>query len=82
MRTPTMFRRSTVTDTGGCSARITTEVATLRSRMSPFLSATRANVEIVRTALAASIAVGVEADHDAVSLGLDVAIDVLTAAGP
>jgi hypothetical protein len=66
---------------GGCSARVTSELTTLRTRMSPFLNATRADVDAVRTALAACSDAGVEADRDVVLLALDVATDVLAAAG-
>ncbi|MBK9980469.1 MAG: hypothetical protein IPP20_21610 [Gemmatimonadetes bacterium] len=66
---------------GSCSSRVTTDLATLRAVMSPFLNATRADVDRVRTALTACTDVGVEADRDALGLALDVAIDVLAAAG-
>lgn len=66
---------------GACSARVTADLASLRSRMSPFLNATPTNVETVRAALATCSDAGVEADRDAVSLALDVATDVLAAAG-
>lgn len=66
---------------GGCSDRVTTELTTLRLAMAPFLNATRADVERVRTALTGCTDPGALADRDAVGLALDVAVDMLAAAG-
>lgn len=66
---------------GDCGGRVTAELATLRSAMAPFLNATRADVERVRTALTNCTDPGVQADRDAVGLALDVAVDILAAAG-
>jgi ElaB/YqjD/DUF883 family membrane-anchored ribosome-binding protein len=66
---------------GTCSATAGAALAALRARMSPYLDATRADVENMRAALNACTEIAAEADRDAVRLALDVAVDVLAAVG-
>jgi hypothetical protein len=66
---------------GACSAAVTTELNSLRGKMSPFVTATRADLARARSTLATCTGASIEADRDAAGFALDVVGDVLTAVG-
>lgn len=66
---------------GACTPTIGEALSALRADMSPALAASRADVDAVRAALAACPNLNSEADRAAIGLALDVAVDVLAAAG-
>lgn len=66
---------------GACSAAVGTELNSLRGKMYPFVTATRADVTRARSVLATCSGAAYEADRDAAGFALDVVGDVLTAVG-
>lgn len=62
---------------GTCLTTVTSSLTTLRSKMSPQRTATAADVQTVRAALAQCPDDATAADRDAIGLALDVADDVI-----
>lgn len=62
---------------GSCLSGVTTALTALRAKMSPSRTATSADVQLVRTALAQCPDDATAADRDEIGLALDVADDVI-----